>query len=341
MDINTILDEVRGIKESLEQRAEAIEAEKRALEQEKAALNNDNPAIRNQEKTMEVRDIVESMKEKRAITLNGTGSVNFISEIVKDAQASMPLLTMARTFYGRDAQTNIPVFSPTIARPAKQVEGAEGIAADSQAKLSAVSVAPHAYVSILPVTHEALLLSAANIESELPSIFADAFAEAMYKGMVTGTGSDDEMKGIFAAGSVANKVECEEAGAPKMRDLVNLALNLQDYAQSAVIVMNPSVYSAITATADDSDAAYKEELIRSKSIEGIKVVLTSAAPATAASGEAYAIGMDMKNYALAVAQELNIEPLKKVGDTKTYYQATMFFNGQVINAKNGWALTAV
>lgn len=341
MDINTILDEVRGIKESLEQRAEAIEAEKRALEQEKAALNNDNPAIRNQEKTMEVRDIINSMKEKRAITLNGTGSINFVPEVVKDAQIKRPLLGMARTFYGRDAQTNISIFSPTLAKPGKQVEGADGIAADSQATLGSISVAPHSYVSILPVTHEALLMSSADIESELPSIFADAFADAMYRDMVKGTGLDDEMTGIFADSSYANKIACEEAGAPKMRDLVNLALELQDYADNALIVMNPKVYSAITATADASDAAYKEELIRNKTIEGVKVVLTSAAPATADSGKAYAVGLDMKNYALAIAQDVVIEPLKKVGDTKTYYQATMFLNGRVIHSKNVWALTAV
>lgn len=340
MDINTILDEVRSIKTSLEERAEQLEVEKRALEQEKAAF--DNPTLRHEEKKMELRDIIDAMKEKRAITIGATGSVNFVPEIVKDAQAKRPLLSMVRTFYGRDASTNIPVFSPTIARPAAQAEGATSIASDIQATLGAISVAPHAYVSVLPVTHEALLLSAANLEAELPAIFADAFAEAMYNGIVNGTGSSLDMTGLFAAGSVAsaNKISCAAAGLPTMADLVGLALKLQDYSDSAVLVMNPAVYSAITASADANNVVYKEELIRNKSIEGVKVILTGAAPSATTSGAALVVGMDMKNYALAVAQELTIEPLKKVGDTNTYFQASMFFNGKVIHNKNAWSLNA-
>lgn len=338
MDINTILEEVRSIKTAFEEKEKALDEQKRSLEQKEAAL--ENPSLRTQENKMEVRDIIDAMKEKRAVTLNGTGSINFVSEIIKDAQAKKPLLSRARTFYGRDAQTNIPVFSPTIARPASQVEGAAGIAEDSQAALGTISVAPHAYVSILPVTQEALLLGASNFESELPSIFAEAFADAMYYGMINGTGAGDEMTGLFTAGAVANKITCEEAGLPTMADVVNLALKLQDYDQTAVIVMNPTVYSAITAAADDYYAVYKEELIRNKTIEGVEVVITGAAPTSTASGSALVVGMDMKNYALAIAQELSIEPLKKVGDTKTYYQASMFFNGKPINVKNAWSLNA-
>ena len=338
MDINTILEEVRSIKTAFEEKEKALDEQKRSLEQKEAAL--ENPSLRTQENKMEVRDIIDAMKEKRAVTLNGTGSINFVSEIIKDAQAKKPLLSRARTFYGRDAQTNIPVFSPTIARPASQVEGAAGIAEDSQAALGTISVAPHAYVSILPVTQEALLLGASNFESELPSIFAEAFADAMYYGMINGTGTGDEMTGLFTAGAVANKIICEEAGLPTMADVVNLALKLQDYDQTAVIVMNPTVYSAITAAADDYYAVYKEELIRNKTIEGVEVVITGAAPTSTASGSALVVGMDMKNYALAIAQELSIEPLKKVGDTKTYYQASMFFNGKPINVKNAWSLNA-
>ena len=339
MDINTILDEVKSIKAAFEERSASLDEQKRALEQERAAL--ENPSLRQKENTMEIRELIDAMKEKRAITLNGTGSVNFVPEIIKDAQAKKPLLGLARTFYGRDAETKISVFSPTVARPAKQAEGAANIAEDSQAALGSISVAPCAYVSLLPITQEALLLSSANIESELPAIFADAFADAMYYGMVNGSGAEDEMTGIFAAGAVGNKINCEAAGLPTMADLVNLALKLQDYNQTAVLVMNPTVYSAITASADDNYAVYKEELIRNKTVEGVQVILTGAAPTATTAGSALVVGMDMKNYALAIAQELVIEPLKKVGDTKTYFQASMFLNGRPINVKNAWSLNAI
>jgi hypothetical protein len=42
-----------------------------------------------------------------------------------------------------------------------------------------------------------------------------------------------------------------------------------------------------------------------------------------------------------VAAELNIIPIRKAGDTNTYFQAEAFFNGKPILAANGWQLKTV
>jgi hypothetical protein len=120
-------------------------------------------------------------------------------------------------------------------------------------------------------------------------------------------------------------------GVKALRDL---ALTLQDYTDSGVIIINPGVYSAIMADAAGKEVdLYKEELIRSKTIEGVRLVLTSAAPGSVAAGSVYAVGGRLENFALAMASEIQIEPIKKVGDTNTYFQASVFANGAPILEK--------
>lgn len=330
-----ITEELRSIKENIAAEREALNAEKRALEQQKA--ESEAPKAKD---TVSYRDVYNAMTEKRAITLNGTGSHSFVREIVKDAIKKHPLLEKARYFYGPSAQTNIPVLSPSIAVPAAYAEGtASGITQDAQAVLSSVALTPQAYVSILPVSDATLKFGYSNFESELPAIFRDAFADAMYTGLVAGAGSGLAMSGIFNSIAAANKTEIAST-APTMAEVAALALKLRDYDQNAVIIMNPSIYSGLVALAGSGNEldVYREELIRNKSIEGVPVVLTSYAPTATTAGAPLVVGLDMAQYALAIAEQISIEPIKKVGDLNTYFQATMYFNGKVVNPKNVWGL---
>jgi len=54
-----------------------------------------------------------------------------------------------------------------------------------------------------------------------------------------------------------------------------------------------------------------------------------------------AVGMDPKNYVIAMARELVIEPIRTPGTAGVYFQATSFFNGKPILAANGYQLKAV
>jgi len=335
---NEVMDEIRSIKDSLAAEQAKLAEERRSFEQERAAHDAKNPANDKDTVVTSWRDVASAMKEKRAITVNGSGRINVVAELVKEAQKKMPLINEARYFYGRDAQTNIPVWSPTLATPSNYAEGATSISNDSTAALGATSITPYAYVSVLPVSAEALLVSAANLEAELPGIFADSFAHAMFEGMVNGNGSSRNMTGLFAGVAAGNLIEDAASGLPAMGDLVALALKLQDYHDDAFILMNPAVYAAIVASSDGYNQAYKESLIRDKRIEGVRVVLSSACPTTTTGGSVIAVGGKMSDYAIAVAGELSVEPIKVKGDTNTYFQASMFFNGKPIVAKNFYGL---
>jgi HK97 family phage major capsid protein len=178
-----------------------------------------------------------------------------------------------------------------------------------------------------------------NIESELTEIFADAFADAFCKQILVGDGTGLNFNGLF--NGITNTIECGTAGTPKMADLVKLAMTLRDYADDAVIVTHPTIYSAFLADATNGVAElYKEELIRNKTIEGVKVFLTGYAPSAIVAGSTIAVAGKLSDYGVGLAGEITIEPIKKVGDTNTYFQATMFANGTKIVDKNFYSLIA-
>ena len=338
-ELEELMEETRSLKDELETRKAQLDEQERALN----AREIKKPET-GELKMSEWRNIADAMIEKRALALgadnaNKIGRVALINEIFKEMVAKKPLLGRVRKFVGPNAQTNIPVLNPTIATPAGQAEGAKGVG-ESEATIAAKTMTPYAYISVLPVTAEALQFGAIDVENEVPEIFAEAFADAAHKGMVTEDGSGQKMTGIFAKAMGATEIQCAAAGLPTMKDLVDLALQVKDKSDSCVIVMNTKVYSNITAgKANDEYKVYKEELIRTKRVEGVEVILTNYAPSvTPTTGEVAAVALDLHNYAYGVAADLTIEPLKKVGDVNTYFQATMWMNGMPIVNKDVYQL---
>jgi HK97 family phage major capsid protein len=286
-----------------------------------------------------IEQLSKALKENRALTLNGTGSIAQLTELIKELQAKTPILEKVTYFRGQNANTNIPILSPTIAAPGNYAEGASAIAADTQAQLITQVLTPYAYVSLLPVTAETLLLGTVNIESELSTIFADAFSQVFHAGILTGDGTGRNFKGIFPSILTANKISCAAAGDPKIADLVNLALTVQDMTDDAVIILNSAIYTKIMADATTGVAElYKEGLIRDKKIEGVSVIMTSAAPNSVTAGSVVAACGRLRDYGLAMANEMIIKPKEKVGDTNTYFEATIFANGKPILDKNWYGL---
>jgi HK97 family phage major capsid protein len=315
-----------------ELRAKKAEIEK-AIALEKAPV---------EKRSASTADIQKALIEKRAITLSGTGAINQIKELAKELQAKTPVLERVRYFYGPNASTNIPVLSPGLATPATAAEGATNIAVDTTAALGNKSITPHAFVSILPISLEALNMGTVNFDSELPAIFADVFAQGFHKGILTGSGSGLNFTGLFGSIPAANKIPCGAAGAPAIADLAKLALTVQDMTDSGVIVLSPSIYAGILADTTEGVAeVYKEELIRNKTIENVRVILTSAAPSDTSEDSIVAVAGRLDDYGLGMASEVTIEPIKKVGDTNTYFQASVFANGIPIVEKNFYGLVAV
>jgi hypothetical protein len=286
--------------------------------------------------------VEKAMLEKRSITINGTGAVNQIKELAKELQAKTPILKKVSYFYGPNAATNIPVLSPGLATPAAAAEGATSIAVDNTAVLSSKTITPHSHISILPISLEALTLGTVDLENELPQIFADAFSRKFHKEILTGSGSGLSFKGIFTNILPENLIPCSAAGDPTIADLVALALEIQDMTDDGVIIIAPSVYARILAdtTAGVADV-YKEELIRNKKIENVDIILTSSAPSSLAPGSVVAVAGRLEDYGLGIASEVMIEPIKKVGDINTYFQANIFANGTVIVDKNFFGLKTI
>jgi HK97 family phage major capsid protein len=287
-------------------------------------------------------DLVDAMKEQRAITLNGTGAINQVQEIAKELSAKTPVLERVRKFYGQNASTNIPVLSPGLATPATAAEGATLVGKDTQAVLGVKTLTPHAFVSILPVSAETLAMGSVDLESALPAIFADAFAQGFHNQILTGDGTGLNFLGLFPAVPTANQIPCAAAGAPTIGDLVNLAVSISDLTDRGVIIMAPSIYASILADPTTGVAdVYKEQLVRDKRIENVPVILTSAAPSSTAEGSLVAVAGALDDYGLALASEIRVTPVKAVADTNTYFEAIIFANGAPVLNKNFYGLVAI
>jgi hypothetical protein len=285
-------------------------------------------------------DVKEAMMEKRAITLSGTGAINQIKKLFEVLTAKTPLLAGVQKFTGANASTNIPILTALPAKPAAAVEGADGLTNDTLATMGNRTLTPMAWVSILPVTAEAISLGTVDIEAQLPDIFGKSYAKGMHDSILTGDGKNGAFSGIFINVPTANQVQTVTAGKVAITDLAELALNIADKTDSGFMIMNSAVYQLFmsdTAT-DETTKLYKEGLIRDKSIEGVKIMLTSGAPTATATGSTLVTAMTLDNYALALASEITIEPIRKLGDTKVYYQSTCFCNGSPIVKENMYSL---
>ena len=323
--------------EDAQNRLEELKVQKRGIEQEIALAS---APINKEERSIALADVKDAMIEKRAITLNGTGAINQIRELQKELSRKREILNNVRYFYGPNAATNIPVLSPSLATPGAFAEGSTSIPNDAQAALGVRQLTPNAFVSILPVSAETLALGSFDFESELPSIFAEAFAEGFASQVLTGSGTGLNFQGIFTGNT--NTIPCAMTGVPRVMDLVNLALTVKDFTDDAFIVLHPNIYSGIMSDSTTGLAElYKEELIRNKTVEGVKVLLTGFAPNSVVSGSTVAVAYRARDYAFGLASEIQIEPIKVVGSTQTYFQAMVFANGRRILDTNYFALTTI
>lgn len=339
-----IMTELRSAKEELKNDREALAAEKRAYEQEKAAQAENPAQKRANEISAAVREVANAMMEKRAITLGGTGSVLVVSELFKALQTRHDFLSKFRYFQGANSNTVIPVLNPRPARPARVAEGVTNASSDSTAVLTATELKPETYFSELPVSFETLKYSAADIEAQLPTIFAEAFADAMANQIINGKGKTTyyEFGGLFTSVPSGNKIECAASGAPTIADLVKLALTMRDKTMvNPAIFISPTLYAGITTASVSGYDVYRNELIMNHTVEGVEVIVTGYAPSTTTANSIVAVGTDLKNVAIGVAADITIEPIKAKGDTNTYFQAVMGMDGKPIIADNVFGLKAI
>lgn len=319
--------------ETIEKQIDTLKAEKRANEMkaELRAMEVTAPVA-----PEGIRALAQAMKEKRAITLNGTGAVNVIQQIAVAALENNSLTKGYSLFYGENAKTAIPVFSPTPATPAGVDEDEDSVSADATAVYGATDLIPKPFVSLLPVSHSTVLFNP-NFESQLVGVFSKVYADAILKQSLVGTGTN-QFTGVFKA--TGKEVLCAAAGAPTAADLLNLAIEAQGKLTNPVIVICSTFLSAIINDSSTKDPIISEILLN-KTIFGMPFTISSYAPKTSAEGDVVAVAFSKPNYAVAIASEILVTPIRKAGDTNIYYQAEMYLNGKPIVAGDVFQLTAI
>lgn len=344
VDPATALNEVRAKVEekvTASLAAKMDELKEQVNSQIRALAAEMKPKVEVEGPVSEYRTIRDAMVEKRAITVNGTGAVKVVNDIILALSKKTSFIQKFSYFAGRDASTVIPVFSTLPAAPAAQSEGATSISADATAVLGATTIMPKAQVAILPVSAEALVLSGADVEGKLNEIFANAYARTIAAGSLTGDGTGNNMLGMFVDSALSNDVSCGATGAPKLADILKLALEVQTYADDAAILINQTFVSGFLSETTSDLAWLKDEIGRSRTVLGVPLIITGWAPTTITAGSVVAVAGPLSNYAVGMAQEFRITPIRVKGDTNTYFQAEAFFNGKPILAENGWQLKTI
>lgn len=327
------IDEARARKDELSKRKAQL-----VKELAECGRPSDGGGESEQSPLFRAADWLKAAAEKRTLTIGGTGAINQIKTLFKEIGETDDILNAASYYYGRDASTNIPVLTP-MGEPSDYGEGEKNVKHDEDMNVAVTEIQPKAYASVLPITAEMLMMGGVNLEGELPGIFAKAFRRVMHKGMLTGSGENKLMKGLFvsAAGNAAGITRLAAGRtAIKLSELAALALTLAGRDERYEIIMNPSVYQGILSdsTAGEDVKLYKESLIRDKSIEGCRIRLDAQAPSATAAGSILAVAAPLPRYAIGVAGQLQIKPIDVVGDTNTYYQAVMFFSGRQVSDKD-------
>lgn len=331
--------------EDLEKRAAEKQAAKKEEERKNDFYKNNFKGNNMDKKENRAwADIAKAMVENRSITItstlnnepaNGIGAINQVADLWDLIKQKEPLLDRISYFNGPNFETQIPVLEARPAVPTSFAETASKSGAiDSTAAVKVKKINPETYFTVLPITYEAARQSFVGLEDRIPGLLAEAFRTAMCKLVFDGIFDDDNV-------AAANVVTTATASAVTLADLENLALKVLDTdVAEPVMVMHPAIYGAIASASANGYDFLKEELVRNKSIEGIKVILSGKAPSfsEASEGDIVVWAGDLKNFAMGVADQVTVEPLKKVGDSNIYYQAIAAFNGTVVQPKNVFGL---
>mgnify|MGYP000959406884 CR=1 FL=1 len=329
-DITDVKLELRSLGDKLAQKEiSASEAEKKILELRskrdaiEAEIKKSNamqkaPIETRREKTMnkEWADIQTAMTEKRAVTLSGTGAIQQVTDIFKAIAEKDKLLSKVKFYYGASASTAVPVLADMGDFDITQENG--NVTVDTEAGLTNISILPSTRAKYLQVSWEALKLGSVNIETEMDDIFGRAYRKLMRKELINGTGTNGQMTGILTGITPVVK-------PLTMANLTELAISVAGFDEKYSIIMNSPTYAGIMTDNSGNNDPYKYELAQNKTIEGVEVIITSLVPA------GKIVAAPLGRYAIAVGAELEIEPIKKVGSTSTYFQAICAFNGRAIN----------
>lgn len=272
-------------------------------------------------------EIKEALMEKRAITSNGAGAVNVVQDIFRAFVDKNKMGSLISKYVGASASTVVPVFNPSMALPVGSAEGVTGVAGDGTAIFGPKSLLLKPYTNNIAIS--TMALQSTNLDKELPAIFADAYASAIDAQVLVGSGVGNAGLGVFVASAsgvpVASDINCAGAGAPKIADLVKLAVEVSgsNAGDGVAIVMSPAIFGAILADATAGNDPFKYELMTQK-VLGLPIILSNHAPSATVAGSYVVVGGNFKHYAMAYAAELNIKGIDTIGTDNITFQALQY-----------------
>lgn len=318
--------DTKELDKTLENYKEAL-AEARSIN--KANAQNEALAYKPTEKRSATvwADVQKSMKEGRAITVNGTEDVSVSHNLVYALQEKTDLLKEFSITAGGAASQIIPVWNNSLAEFVPVEEG--GTFATNDGAMTTINLMPNAFANSIKITDETLKLSAVNFESQINKIITDSVSRTLLRQIFNGTGKDGNFKAITDGATEVRLAKFDAASLQKA--ILTYALTKSD---RYVLFMNPSVYADISDGTGNKDKILQEQISR-REIEGVKIILAPQVPA-----DVYGILADPANYGIGVADELKIVEKPIANSLVHQYDCSVYLCGSPIVAKDNIVLKA-
>ena len=318
--------DTKELDKTLENYKEAL-AEARSIN--KANAQNEALAYKPTEKrsTTVWADVQKSMKEGRAITVNGTEDVSVSHNLVYALQEKTDLLKEFSITAGGAASQIIPVWNNSLAEFVPVEEG--GTFATNDGAMTTINLMPNAFANSIKITDETLKLSAVNFESQINKIITDSVSRTLLRQIFNGTGKDGNFKAITDGATEVRLAKFDAASLQKA--ILTYALTKSD---RYVLFQNPSVYADISDGTGNKDKILQEQISR-REIEGVKIILAPQVPA-----DVYGILADPANYGIGVADELKIVEKPIANSLVHQYDCSVYLCGSPIVAKDNIVLKA-
>ena len=318
--------DTKELDKTLENYKEAL-AEARSIN--KANAQNEALAYKPTEKRSATvwADVQKSMKEGRAITVNGTEDVSVSHNLVYALQEKTDLLKEFSITAGGAASQIIPVWNNSLAELVPVEEG--GTFATNDGAMTTINLMPNAFANSIKITDETLKLSAVNFESQINKIITDSVSRTLLRQIFNGTGKDGNFKAITDGATEVRLAKFDAASLQKA--ILTYALTKSD---RYVLFQNPSVYADISDGTGNKDKILQEQISR-REIEGVKIILAPQVPA-----DVYGILADPANYGIGVADELKIVEKPIANSLVHQYDCSVYLCGSPIVAKDNIVLKA-
>jgi HK97 family phage major capsid protein len=321
---------IRSMREEMEKDNETRKANDTKLKLEQAREEKPNPNPKNEIRKSEedrgysIREIKDALLEKRSITVNGAGGVNFVQDVIVDYAASGRAGPYVTKFYSPSASTTkIPTFTPVIAAPVGSTEGTTGSDGTSN-NFGAVTLDLVPYLAIPKISR--LALKQPSFENALKQAIAEAYGVCVDKQVITG---------LFSATTLGTYTTAVATSAPTSADLIGFALELIQKLRNpanARIYLNAKYLANIIA--EGNDALNIGLLSLTPNVYGVPLVVTNLESYAVTAGTVAMCGGDLRYYGWGLANEVEIVPVESETSDMVTMKSIMYQDfGVLLNSQ--------